>query len=162
MRCNRKSTYARVNSQHEKNNASSAVHKKIHFSLIIELSFLHSCNSIHPWARSYRSLPFNIRIHDHDSWSWFMTFIGNWVVRFSMSQPIFQYKFQYFILVFKTEFSFIRINISTLQAVLVVLEVVFSAFYVSDDTEFEFIELCRKYRVRLLFLDFKSSILHKT
>ena len=30
MRCNRKSTYARVNSQHEKNNASSAVHKKIH------------------------------------------------------------------------------------------------------------------------------------
>ena len=25
-----KSTYARVNSQHEKNNASSAVHKKIH------------------------------------------------------------------------------------------------------------------------------------
>ena len=43
-----------------------------------------------------------------------------------------------------------------------VLEVVFSAFYVSDDTEFEFIELCRKYRVRLLFLDFKSSILHKT
>ena len=56
-----------------------------------------------------------------------------------MSQPIFQYKFQYFILVFKTEFSFIRINISTLQAVLVVLEVVFSAFYVSDGTEFEFI-----------------------
>ena len=47
------------------------------------------------------------------------------------------------------------------QAVLV-LEVVFSAFCVSDDTEFEFIELCRKYRVRLLFLDFKSSILHKT
>ena len=31
MRCNRKSTYASVNSQHEKNNASSAVHKKIHF-----------------------------------------------------------------------------------------------------------------------------------
>ena len=48
-----------------------------------------------------------------------------------------------------------------LQAALV-LEVVFSALYVSDDTEFELIELCRKYRVRLLFLDFKSSILHKT
>ena len=30
MRCNQKGTYARVNSQHEKNNASSAVHKKIH------------------------------------------------------------------------------------------------------------------------------------
>ena len=49
-----------------------------------------------------------------------------------------------------------------LQAVLV-LEVVFSSFHiVSDDTEFELTELCRKYRVRLLFLDFKSSILHKT